>query len=211
MSFANLSATWLFATTLERATLRETRLANTDLHDALGLATVIHEGNSSIGIDTSFRSGGLPEDFPPWLRRPGRIHLLRRLAHRQTHRVLLLLHQLLQRRRRVRPSPPRSIARLQDPHMVRSRGPEDRRSLPLAHRRIDSRVHHDHPFGGLSVGRGTRENASVRPTPSAAIPHPTLPPAPIRTISLTFAGSAGFNRWWSKPAARAFSRSSAWP
>ena len=64
-----------------------------------------------------------PRRLPSRLRRPRGVHHLRRLPPRQAHRVLLLLHQLLQQRRRVRAPAPRKPARQKDPHLVRARRP----------------------------------------------------------------------------------------
>jgi len=63
LTYANLSSAVLRGATLEWAKLGSTRLADTDLTNVRGLATINHKGGSSIGIDTFFRSGGLPEEF----------------------------------------------------------------------------------------------------------------------------------------------------
>jgi hypothetical protein len=65
---AGLISTDFFGSRLDGADLTDavfgaTKLANTSLSRAVGLETVRHLHGSSIGIDTFFRSGGLPEAF----------------------------------------------------------------------------------------------------------------------------------------------------
>ncbi len=71
---ADLSGADLSGANLNKANLREAKvneahfddslLANTDLYEVMGLESVIHDGPSSIGIDTFFRSRGtIPEVF----------------------------------------------------------------------------------------------------------------------------------------------------
>ncbi|HYI11648.1 MAG TPA: toll/interleukin-1 receptor domain-containing protein [Thermoanaerobaculia bacterium] len=60
---ANLAYADLYGTTLTRAFMDQTVLAGTSLSHAIGLETIVHHGASSIGIDTFFFSGGLPEVF----------------------------------------------------------------------------------------------------------------------------------------------------
>lgn len=73
LSHADLSHTTLQAVTFHRAILRQTTFTNSnftnvvftnvDLSRCRGLDTVRFWGNGSIGIDTFFHSGGLPESF----------------------------------------------------------------------------------------------------------------------------------------------------
>ncbi len=69
LAAANLSHTILDGASLNEAVLSGTIFADVDLSAATGLETVTHEGASSIGIDTLYRSHGqIPNDF---LRRAG--------------------------------------------------------------------------------------------------------------------------------------------
>jgi uncharacterized protein YjbI with pentapeptide repeats len=69
LSYANLSRTNLSEADLNYANLTQatallTRFIDVDLKDVQGLETVIHQGPSSIGIDTIYRSQGkIPENF----------------------------------------------------------------------------------------------------------------------------------------------------
>jgi hypothetical protein len=61
---ADLSGADLSRANLSRVILLRTKLANNDLSTVKGLETVNHEGPSSIGIDTLFKSNGkIPEVF----------------------------------------------------------------------------------------------------------------------------------------------------
>lgn len=60
----DLSETSLNGTDLSQTTLWSTRLTDVDLSRVKGLDTVIHEGPSTIGLDTIYRSkGNIPEAF----------------------------------------------------------------------------------------------------------------------------------------------------
>ena len=62
--FANLNGANLTETDFSEATLDSTVLAGVDLSTAKGLETVRHEGPSTIGVDTIYRSQGkIPEVF----------------------------------------------------------------------------------------------------------------------------------------------------
>jgi uncharacterized protein YjbI with pentapeptide repeats len=61
---ADLTYTNLSGTTLRDAAFRFTVIANVDLSEAIGLDAVRHDGPSSIGLDTFFKSKGkIPEVF----------------------------------------------------------------------------------------------------------------------------------------------------
>ncbi|MGB8646281.1 MAG: toll/interleukin-1 receptor domain-containing protein [Anaerolineae bacterium] len=61
---ADLYETVLGGANLDEAELRHTRFTNVDLSQVKGLDTVKHEGPSTIGIDTLYKSGGnIPEVF----------------------------------------------------------------------------------------------------------------------------------------------------
>jgi uncharacterized protein YjbI with pentapeptide repeats len=61
---ADLDGTKLIGTDLTRASLGWTKLGEVDLREVKGLETVHHDGPSTIGIDTAYRStGGIPEAF----------------------------------------------------------------------------------------------------------------------------------------------------
>ena len=59
---ANLSSANLDGTNFNRAVLGWTIFADNNLSTAIGLETSFHEGTSTIGIDTLYRSGG---NIPP--------------------------------------------------------------------------------------------------------------------------------------------------
>ena len=60
----DLSETSLNGTDLSQTTMWSTRLADVDLSRVKGLDTVVHEGPSTIGLDTIYRSkGNIPEAF----------------------------------------------------------------------------------------------------------------------------------------------------
>ncbi len=60
----DLSETSLNGTDLSQSTMWSTRLADVDLSRVKGLDTVVHEGPSTIGLDTIYRSkGNIPEAF----------------------------------------------------------------------------------------------------------------------------------------------------
>lgn len=60
----DLSETSLNGTDLSQTTMWSTRLADVDLSRVKGLDTVVHEGPSTIGLDTIYRSkGNIPEVF----------------------------------------------------------------------------------------------------------------------------------------------------
>jgi hypothetical protein len=60
----DLSETSLNETDLSQTTMWSTRLADVDLSRVKGLDTVVHEGPSTIGLDTIYRSkGNIPEAF----------------------------------------------------------------------------------------------------------------------------------------------------
>jgi hypothetical protein len=64
LSGVYLRATRLVQTVMTAARLRGTTLAELDLRGAVGLETARHDGPSTIGIDTLYRSGGvIPEVF----------------------------------------------------------------------------------------------------------------------------------------------------
>jgi uncharacterized protein YjbI with pentapeptide repeats len=64
LSMANLTKANLAGANFSRATLGWTILANLDLSEVIGLETVQHEGPSTIGIDSFFRSEGkIPDVF----------------------------------------------------------------------------------------------------------------------------------------------------
>jgi hypothetical protein len=113
-SRADLSQADLNGTNFSRANLRETNLsdagiANTmfvdvDLSLTNGLDSVFHQGPSSIGIDTVFRSKGqIPDSFLHGCG-VGCFHHLCQISDRLRCRVLLLFHQLLHQGPRLRGS-----------------------------------------------------------------------------------------------------------
>jgi hypothetical protein len=63
LSYATFLGADLRGANFHGTTLDGTRFADVDLSETLNLDTVIHDAPSSIGIDTFFRSGGLPEGF----------------------------------------------------------------------------------------------------------------------------------------------------
>src|SRR5258708_6447626 len=64
LSGANLSNADLNKTQLTYATTSQTTFGNVDLRTVKGLETVEHQGPSTIGIDTIYRShGNIPESF----------------------------------------------------------------------------------------------------------------------------------------------------
>ena len=64
LSYANLSRAYLSGATFDGAHFHSTVLTDTDLSLAQDLSLAKHEGPSSIGIDTLYRSRGqIPEDF----------------------------------------------------------------------------------------------------------------------------------------------------
>ncbi|HWS88931.1 MAG TPA: toll/interleukin-1 receptor domain-containing protein [Pyrinomonadaceae bacterium] len=63
-SYTNLSRADLGGADLTNATVHYTTFADNDLSETKGLETVRHEGPSSIGVDTLYKSGGkIPEVF----------------------------------------------------------------------------------------------------------------------------------------------------
>jgi len=64
LSGANLIAASLTGTNFDRATFSFTAIGNCDLSEAIGLNSAIHDGPSSIGVDTVFKSQGrIPDQF----------------------------------------------------------------------------------------------------------------------------------------------------
>lgn len=62
--YADLSGAWLDGADVSRAKFLNTTLADTKLNTVSGLESIKHEGPSSIGLDTFFRSQGkIPEVF----------------------------------------------------------------------------------------------------------------------------------------------------
>ena len=95
LSGANLSGAHLGGANLREADLRDadlsgarmwnTVLADVDLSSVTGLASVIHDGPSTIGIDTLYRSSSKnPRVLPTRRRRPREIHHVRKVANRRS-------------------------------------------------------------------------------------------------------------------------------
>jgi uncharacterized protein YjbI with pentapeptide repeats len=63
LSFTNFSRTSVFGANFTNATMRYCVLTARSLAGTIGLETIRHRGPSSVGIDTLFASGGLPESF----------------------------------------------------------------------------------------------------------------------------------------------------
>lgn len=63
LDFATFSHSNLEGTCFRKARIGATVFAATDLRNVTGLESLEHMGPSSIGIDTLYRSGGLPESF----------------------------------------------------------------------------------------------------------------------------------------------------
>jgi uncharacterized protein YjbI with pentapeptide repeats len=92
---ANLSGANLSGAHLGGANFGRTILGNVDLSRVTGIGEVRHEGPSTIGIDTIYRSEGkIPEEFLRGCGVPESFHHVRPIAGRQGNRVLFLFHQL---------------------------------------------------------------------------------------------------------------------
>ena len=132
LSKANLSSAILRGVDLSMAALDGTSFhgarvgyaifANLDLSEAKGLETVIHEGPSSIGIDTIYKSKGkIPHIFLRGVGVPENfIEYMASLVGTR-HRVLLPLHQLLDPRSGVCRAPSRRSTSQRRPLLVCSR------------------------------------------------------------------------------------------
>ena len=99
LSEADLSGADVRGAAFTHAEVRHTHFADVDLSGAKGLETIGHSGPSTVGIDTMYKSRGQdPRSFPPRVWSARRVHHLYRFDGRTAHRVLLLLHQLLDAR-----------------------------------------------------------------------------------------------------------------
>jgi hypothetical protein len=102
LSRAHLSSADFTGADLSHADLNRVKIgwatfAHVDLRTVQGLDTVVHEGPSSIGIDTLYRSyDNIPEVFLRGGWRSRGFHHLHEITGRSTFPVLLLLYQLLQ-------------------------------------------------------------------------------------------------------------------
>jgi len=92
---ANLIDAKLTGSNFNEAQIGDTIFGRNDLSTVKGLETVRHVGPSIIGIDTIFLSKG---NIPSGLRCSPRLHHVHEVPRRQSHRVLLLLHQLFEQR-----------------------------------------------------------------------------------------------------------------